>query len=178
MFYPGLFLEGYPPDYVTFLTDEVTWRPQHFYEFQAGPDYGNVERVKWMGQGPHDPRLAKKKLEYRWGEVTRMVSNLGHSRYPLLHTDVTVPVQRHPRHTMSRKNIEALYVEWLERGMRCPVKGCERWAALDAPQGALPQPQGMIVKEVHRLYRQLEDCTWLAVEPLCEPTSKSFKEHG
>jgi hypothetical protein len=54
--YPGLFLEGDPPDYVTFLTDEVTGRSQHSYEFQSGPDYGNVDWVKWMGQGANDPR--------------------------------------------------------------------------------------------------------------------------
>jgi hypothetical protein len=165
--YPGLFLEGDPPDYVTFLTDEVTGRPQHSNEFQVGPDYGNVKLVKRMGQGPHDPRLAEKKSEYRWGELTCMVSNLGHSRYPLIHLDVTVPVQR-LKHTMSWKNIKALYVAWLESGMRCPLRDVSR-GLHQTHHGALSQPQAMIVKEVHRLYRQPEDCSWLTVDPLCEP---------
>jgi hypothetical protein len=30
-----------------------------------------------------------------------------------------------------------LYVAWLESGMRCPVIGCEPWAALDADQQEL-----------------------------------------
>jgi hypothetical protein len=95
----------------------------------VGPDYGNGKQVKWMGQEPHDPRPAEKKSEYRWDEVTRMVSNLGHSRYPVLPPDVTVPAQQLPKHMMSSKNIEALYMalvrEWYEmpsQGMR--AEGC------------------------------------------------------
>ena len=75
--YPGLFLQGSPPEFVTYLTDENTGRPQHSYEFQTGPDYGNVDRVKWMGQGLHNPRQPEKKPEFRWSGVTRMVSNQG-----------------------------------------------------------------------------------------------------
>ena len=111
MLYPGLPLKGDPPDYMTFLTDKVTRY------------YGNVKQVEWMDQEPHKPRPAEEKSEYGWDEVTRMVSNLGHSRYPLLHPDVTVPAQQLPKHMMSSENIEALYVAWFGRGMRCPVRG-------------------------------------------------------
>jgi hypothetical protein len=62
--------------------------------------------------------------------------------------------------------------------MRCPVKGCEPWAALDKAPGALPQPQAMVTKDGAYLARRSGDCAKIDATRLCGPKSKSVSEHG
>jgi hypothetical protein len=69
-------------------------------------------------------------------------------------------------------------VAWLEAGMRCPVQGCEPWAALDAPQGSLPQPQALFVCGGSCLQLEYTDCSQFDPELVCSEPTGWFKEHG
>ncbi len=66
------------------------------------------------------------------------------------------PAFPHDRTTWT--SVQMLYIAWLQAGMRCSVKGCEPWAAVDAPHKALPQPQRMFTK-LGRLTRMETDCS-------------------
>jgi hypothetical protein len=74
--------------------------------------------------------------------------------------------------------VQALYVAYMEAGMRCPVEGCEPWAALVAPHGALPQPQAMLPKGVGRLERSVDDPTRVDMALATATPSIVFREHG
>jgi hypothetical protein len=106
------------------------------------------------------------------------VTNLGHPCYPRLVPEVTVPVSQLPKDTFSRQHVQVLYVAWMEAGMRCPVEGCEQWEALEAPRGALPQPQAMLPSGIGRLERSAEDPRKMNVDSITANPSPSFREHG
>ena len=144
--YPGLSRGGSLPDYVRYLPDEKTGKPQHSYECDSGRVHTGTEPCHWMGQGPSDTRASDKTPELRWEGVQHRVHNLGHNSYPRLCSGVTVPVTSLPHDRTTRSSVQMLYIAYLQAGMRCPVRGCEPWAAVDAPSKALPQPQAMWTK--------------------------------
>ena len=128
-------------------------------------------------QGPNDTREHDKGAELRWEGVQHRVQNLGHETYPRLLPSVTVPITSLPYDKITRREVQMLYVAWMQAGMRCPVKGCEPWAALDAPPKALPQPQALYDKP-GRFTRAISDSTRMDPVIACGPATKSFREHG
>jgi len=175
--YPGLSRDGSLPDYVQYLPDEITGDPQHSYECERTRVHAGAEPCHWMGQGPNDPREHDKGAELRWEGVQHRVQNLGHETYPRLLPSVTVPITSLPHDRITRREVQMLYIAWMQAGMRCPVKGCEPWAALDAPPKALPQPQALYDKP-GRFTRSTSDSTRMDPVIACGPATKSFREHG
>jgi hypothetical protein len=121
---------------VQYLADEITGDPQYSYECERTRVHSGAEPCHWMGQGPNDPREHDKGAELRWEGVQHRVQNLGHDSYPHLLPAVTVPITSLPHDKITRREVQMLYIAWMQAGMRCSVKGCEPWAAL-APK-ALP----------------------------------------
>jgi len=176
--YAGQFLDGTPPENVVYLADDVTGRPQHSYVLDEAQPHVGAAVLNWIGQGPNDDRVRDAKPEQRWSRVRDQVTNLGHHHVPRLVSGVTVPISRLPRDTFTRAHMQALYVAYMEAGMRCPVEGCEPWAALEHPRGALPQPQAMLPSGVTRLERSKEDPSRIDLASATVAPSTSFKEHG
>jgi hypothetical protein len=137
-------VDGVPLDTIEYLADDVTGKPQHSYVLDEAQPHVGAAVLNWIGQGPHDQRVKDEKPEQQWSRVRDQVTNLGHHHVPRLVSGITVPVSRLPRDTFTRQHVQSLYVAYMEAGMRCPVEGCEPWAALGFPRGALPQPQAML----------------------------------
>ena len=176
--YPGLFTRGNPPQEVEYLPDEKTGLPQHSYVYDPLQRYGAAERVHWAGVGKKDKRPADEKPELRWGMVSKRAANLGHNQYPQLVPGVSVRVTNLPKDTINRRTVQALYAAWIQAGCRCPVEGCEPWAALDAPAGCLPQPQALLARQGSRMQREYSDCSKFDASLLCSEPTPWFKEHG
>jgi len=175
--YPGLSHGGSLPEYVRFLPDERTGRPQHSYESDTHRVYPGAEPCHWLGQGPSDTRPSDKEPELRWEGVQHRTHNLGHTSYPRLLPGVSVPITSLPHDKTTRNSVQMLFIAWLQAGMRCPVKGCEPWAAVDAPHKALPQPQGMWTKS-GRFTRLETDCSQMDPVLACGPASRTFRKNG
>ena len=178
--YPEQFMDGQPPDGVIYLADEVTGMPQHSYELRADMPSQGVERTSWTQRGPTDQRNKQGEEANRWGKVRLMVPNLGHRQWPRLYPEVTVPVTRLPHLEVTQQGLTDLFTAFLEAGLRCPVKGCEPWAALDAPsRQALPQPQAMLLRSQGKLPRMAEDHTKLDPLVVCGPANAAkCKDRG
>ena len=92
-----------------------------------------------MAQGHVGSKVWDAKPGTRWSQVANAT---GHRAFPQLHTKVTVPVTQLPAKCMERTSVQMLYIAWIESRMRCPVVGCESWAALDAEdKHAPPNPK-------------------------------------
>ena len=145
--YPGEYLAGKPSDRVKYLADHVTGLRQHSYAMERHHiSYGSTEELKWLSQARDDQRPRDKEPELRWGGVRRVATISGHKSFPKLHLEVTIRASQLPVDSINRKDVQALLVAWLECGLRCPVLGCEPWAALDpGNKDALPKPQALVI---------------------------------
>ena len=160
------------------MPDHQTGRAQHSYEVSRGPGYGHPEEPKWMAQGQAGSKGRDSKPELRWSQVARVANATGQRGFPQLHPEVTVPVSRLPFDQVERHSVQMLYLSWIECGMRCPVVGCEPWAALDASDKyALSQPQAMVTRDKANLVRTSADCAKMDPLMACCLRSRSAREH-
>jgi len=107
-----------------------------------------------------------------------VASQSGHHTFPKLLPEVTVPVTRLPIDKINRSHVQPLFIAWLEAGLRCPVEGCEPWAALDeGNKGALPQPQAMLTRDRQFMTRKAGDRTKLDPLHVCAPRGQRQREH-
>ena len=175
--YPERFAGETAKEEVKYLADHITGRPQHTYVMSKVPGYGGASHPTWLAQSPKTIKRDQHPST-RWSAVSRVANAAGHTAYPLLHPEVTIPVTRLPVDQMGKESAKLLYIAWLESGMRCPVAGCEPWAALDSEdRNPLPRPSAMVLRDRAHLSRKTDDCSQMDPLVVCGPRSKSAQEH-
>jgi hypothetical protein len=171
-------VDGTPPENLRYLSDDVTGRPQHLYVLDEAHPHVGAASINWISQGPNDKLVKDKKPEHRWGRVGDQVTSLGHSCYPRLFPEVTVPVSRLPKDTFSHQHVQALYVAWMKVGMRCPVEGCEPWEALKPLVVRYLSHRPCSLQAWAGLECSVEDSRKMDVESITASRLSSFREHG